>query len=138
MTARGALLVYARAHATLDRPLVPAAWDVTQETSRWCSISPAPGVVFHCRLMIRRSGFSPHRALFVCVGTPAAMQYLADRIAADGLPWTLTWANLAAFRADATPAVATLRGEWPSAEAPGGLARLLTRMAGYLDDDAEA
>ncbi len=157
MARRGTLLCYVRAHATLDQPLIPGSWDVTQEANRWCTIYPLgrvarPDVSFHCRLMIRRSGFTPHRALFVCVGLPTVLQHLADRIAADGLAFTRTWASLAAFRADAVAAIVTLRSEFPD-ERPhlwtgppgalvdggpiGTLVALHSRMAGFGDDDGE-
>lgn len=154
MARRGSLLAYIRAHATLDQPLVPASWDVTQEASRWSSVYPlgrtSTDVSFHARLMIRRTGFTPHRGLFACVGTPAVLQALADRIAADALAWTRTWATLAAFRADTVPAIVALRGEYPderprlwSGDPPvdggpiGTLVALHARMAGFDDDDGE-
>ncbi len=146
MAARGTLICYVRANDTLDQPLVPASWDVIPEDSRWCSVYPLgrearPDIYFHCRLMVRRTATTPDRGLFVCVGTPAVLQHLADRIAADGLAFTLTWPSLAALRADATPAVVTLRSEYPD-ERPTGdagtVVRLFARMAGWLDDDGES
>ncbi len=142
---RGSLIAYIRVHPTLDQPMVPAGWDVVQESSRWSSVYPLgraarPDVMFHARLMIRRTGFSPHRALFVCSGAPAVLSELTARVASDGLPWTLTWADLPALRADATPAVVTLRSEWPDerrAGDAGAIVRLLSRMAGWDGDDAE-
>lgn len=144
MARRGTLLAYVRAHQTLDQPLVPGSWEVMQGDSRWASVWPLgrtanPDTFFHCWMAIRRAGFTPHRGLFVCTGAPSVLQALADRIAADALPWTLTWPSLAAFRADATASVVTLRGEYPDERPPGGvpLVALWSRMAGWLDDDGE-
>jgi hypothetical protein len=137
MARLGTLIAYIRAHSTLDQPLVPAGWHVVQEDTGWASIYPLgrerSDVVIGARLMIRRSGFTPHRGLFVIIGSAAARQYIVNRVAADALPWTLTWADLPAFRADA--AVQTLRGEWPPAEVIAGLARLGVRL--WHDDDGE-
>lgn len=148
MARRGSLIVYARTHATLDMPLIPASWDAEQSASRWAPIWPLgrvsnPGVFFHARLMIRRASFTPNRGLFVCVGTPVVLAHLANRIASDGLPWTLTWASIAEFRADARPAVAALRAEYPDerprvSDVPvGALLALHARVAGFDDDDGE-
>lgn len=153
MARRGTLLAYIRAHATLDQPLVPGSWAITQEASRWASVYPLgrPGPVCHAKLIARTSG-NPTRAMFVVTGAPAVLQYVADLIAADALPWTRTWASLAALRADVGAVAVGIRAAWPDERRrawsgpPGALidggplgtlVALHFRMAGFDDDDGE-
>jgi hypothetical protein len=142
---RGTLIAYIRAQADADAPMIPGTWSLVEESNRWAAIYPLgriarSDVSFHARLLVRRTGFTPHRGLFVCVGAPVVLQALADRIAADGLPWTKTWATLAALRSDLTEPAVTLKTSYPD-ERPEGdsgeRVRLFARMAGFADDDAE-
>lgn len=150
-----ALLAYIRAHATEDRPLVPASWDVVIEADRWVTLYPAgrearPDVYFHCRLVVRDPSFATGataRAVFVCTGARAVLDRLADRIASDALPWTLTWTTLAALRAQAGVVATRLRNAWPD-ERPrdgqdppqpiGTLVAHWRRMADFDAEDAES
>jgi hypothetical protein len=113
------------------------------ETNRWTTIWPLgrvanPGVFLHARLLFSHPSLP--RGLFVCCAAPAVLQRLTDRIAADALPWTLTWASLGALRTDVTPAVVSMRDqiidERPAGDT-GSRARLFARVAGYEDDDGE-
>lgn len=148
-----ALVAFIRADAVLDVPVVPGSWDVSPESNRWASIYPGGrgGVFFHARLIARASG-NPGRAVFVCTGSPGVLAVLAARIAADGLPWTQTWATLAALRADAGATASAIKAAWPDerphtwsgppgAPVDGGpigtLVALWARMAGFDTEDAE-
>ena len=123
--------------------LVPASWDKVLEADRWDTIYPLgriaqPGVFFHARLIFAHATLP--RGLFVVCGTPAVLQYLADRIAEDALSWTRTWANLGALRDDPTPAVQTMITEIIDERPAGDIgsrARLFSRIAGFEDDDGE-
>lgn len=147
-----ALLAFIRAEPSRDVPLVPASWDVTVEDNRWSTLYPLgrdqPGVFFHARLIARASG-NPLRAVFVCTGAPGVLQRLADRIAADRLPWTQTWATLAALRADSGATATAIKAAWTD-ERPhaydaqgadlgpvGVRVALYGRMAGFNAEDAE-
>lgn len=135
-----ALIAFIRADPALDVPIVPAQWDVSIESNRWATLYPAQrgGVFFHARLIARASG-NPGRAVFVCTGAPGVLAVLAARIAADALPWTQTWATLAALRADAGATATAIKAAWPD-ERPGGVGTLVAlwaRMAGFDTEDAE-
>lgn len=138
-----ALLAFIRADAVLDVPVTPGSWDVVPADNRWCAAYPLgrvarPDVFFHARLIARASG-NPGRALFVCTGPAAVLSRLATQIAADGLPWTQTWASLPALRADAGTTATAIKAAWPD-ERPGGtgtLVALWARMAGFNAKDAE-
>jgi hypothetical protein len=148
MARRGTLLAFIRARAApLDVPMVPGSWDITAESARWATLYPLgriarPDVMCHARLVLRDSG-TPTRAMFVIVGQPAVLSAIADMVVADGLPWTRTWADLPTFRADPGAVAVAIRAAWPDERPrPGGspvgtLVALWTRMAGFLDDDAE-
>lgn len=136
------LLALIRADAApLDAPVVPVAWTRVVEADRWCSVYPlgrVDGRHIHMRLVLRDAG-TPTRAVFVCTGPASMLTRLADRIAADGLPWTRTWATLAALRADGSAAAVAVRAAWPD-ERPRGAGTLVAhwrRMAGSLAEDAE-
>lgn len=147
------LLAFIRADAALDVPLVPGTWDVAAESNRWASVYPlgriaSPGVCFYARLIARASG-NPTRALFVCTGAPGVLSRLATMIAADGLPWTQTWATLAALRADGGATATAVKAAWPDERRHafdaqgtdlgpvGTLVALYGRMAGFDGEDAE-
>lgn len=137
------LIALIRAEAApLDAPVVPGSWDRIVEAHRWCSLYPLgreDSRHIHMRLVLRDSG-TPTRALFVCTGPSAMLARLADRIAADGLPWTRTWSTLAALRADASAAAVAIRAAWPD-ERPQGTGTLVAhwaRMAGALAEDGES
>lgn len=134
------LIALIRAEAApLDAPVVPGSWDRIIEASRWCSLYPLgreDGRHLHARLVLRDSD-TPTRGLFVCTGPRAMLDALADRIAADSLPWTRTWATLAALRADPSAAAVAIRAAWPD-ERPRGVGTLVahwTRMAGALEEN---
>jgi hypothetical protein len=154
---RGTLLALVRAsvvdgHAA---PLVPAGWLVQREAADWSTVYPLGRegssvvagqvrehreVFFHARAMATVGSFSPPRVAFACVGHPWVLAYLAARIASDGLAWTRTWATLADLRADATAAAVAVKDAWRDERAEGDAGervRLLARMAGFEDDDAE-
>jgi hypothetical protein len=140
-----ALIAYIRAETDIASPLIPASWDRTIEDARWVTLYPLPEVMFHARLVMRHPSF-PGRALFVCTSPSAViLQHLADRIAADGLSWTRTWATLAALRADASTLAMQIKDAWPD-ERPldaegqpiGTLVAHLRRMAGLDGESAEA
>lgn len=144
-----ALLAYIRAEvAPLHAPLIPGSWDRVIEDDRWSTIWPLgraarPEVWFHARLVLRNDT-TPTRALFICTGERVVLNALADRIAADALPWTRTWLTLAEIRADATALAVGLRAAWPD-ERPrndlgqpiGTLVGHWRRMAGFVHEDAE-
>jgi|SRR6478609_5882287 len=153
-----ALLCYVRAQpAPTDAPLVPLAWDVVPESNRWATLYPLgrdarPDVFFHARLIARASG-NPQRAAFVCTGPAGVLARLATQIAADSLPWTQTWATLAALRADGGATATAIKAQWPderphvwsgppAAPVDGGpigtLVALYARMAGFDSEDAES
>jgi hypothetical protein len=148
-----ALLAFIRADPTLDMPLVPGSWDVIVESNRWATIWPQGrgGIFFHARLIARQSG-TPTHALFVCTGAANVLTALANQIAADGLGFTQTWANLPALRADAGATATAAKAAWPderphtfsgtnTAPVDGGpigvLVALYGRMAGFNAEDAE-
>lgn len=140
---RGSMIVYVRRDDSRNgAPLVPASWELVEESSRWCTVYPlgrsSRDVFFHARLMVAHPTLA--RGVYVCVGQPAILSRLADLIAADALPWSLTWANLGELRADVRGAVQALRDAWPD-ERPegdaGDVVRLFARMAGWQDDDGE-
>lgn len=135
------LIAFIRADAVLDVPMVPGAWELTQHTNRWCTVYPLgreDGRSFNARLVARASG-NPQRAIFVCTGGAAMLTALANRIAADALPWTQTWPTLAALRGDAGATARAIRAAWPDERPDAGstLVALWARMAGSLGEDAE-
>lgn len=96
------LIALIRADAVLDAPAVPQSWQRQVESNGWTSVYPlgkADGRFFSARLILRQAA-NPTRALFVCTGPAAMLDRLATAIAADALPWTKTWATLAALRTD--------------------------------------
>lgn len=148
------LIALIRAELGRDVPVVPGSWELVPEDNRWSSIYPLgkdqPAVVLHARLMLRQAG-QPQRALFVCTGPAQVLSRLSTAIAADGLPWTQTWASLAALRADAGLVASAVKSAWPddrprantgTLASPvlvpvGNVLALPARMAGALDEDGE-
>lgn len=112
------------------------------EADRWFTLYPLtrsePNAFFHARLMVQHPTLT--RAVYVCIGPALVLARLADRIAEDGLAWTLTWPDLQALRADSRVNVSALREAWiderPEGDT-GNRVRLFARVAGYSDDDAE-
>lgn len=135
------LIAYIRADPSIDTPVVPVTWEVSVENNRWTTLYPLGrgGVSFFARLIARTSG-TPTRALFICTGGTVVLNRLASQIATDGLPWTQTWTNLPALRADAGALAVAIRAAWPD-ERPGGLGSLVglySRMASFPSDDGES
>jgi hypothetical protein len=147
-----ALIALIRAEPTpLDAPLIPGSWERSIAAdhlfpNRWSIIYPfgrADGRFFHARLILRDSG-NPQRAVFVCTGTRAILDRLAERIAADGLSWTRTWLTLQQLRDDAAPAAAAIRAAWPDERLRDSLGNTVgmlvahwKRIAGAQGEDAE-
>lgn len=135
------LIAFIRADPALDVPVVPGTWDLVPESNRWATVYPlgrSDGRFFCARLIARASG-NPQRAVFVCVGSAGMLAALAARIAADGLPWTQTWATLGALRADGGATATAIKAQWID-ERPSGagtLVALWARMAGDDADDGE-
>lgn len=146
------LIALIRAEAGRDVPVVPGSWELLAESNRWASIYPLgrdQGAVMFCARLMFRQAAQPTRALFVCTGPAAVLSRLADAIAADGLPWTQTWASLAALRADAGVIATAVKAAWPderprtnagtlAAPVMGSVVTLPARMAGALSEDAES
>jgi hypothetical protein len=163
MARRGTLIAYVRradgvvfpdgvARSTL---LVPSSWTLRPEAcappATLASVWPLGiegssviggqvrehrDVFFHAYMMVPHA--SLQRALFVLVGHPYVLARVSDMVASDALSWTRTWANLADFRADATTLAQQVRASWPVEHTDGGVVRLLARVAGYDEDDAES
>jgi len=152
MPRRGTLLAYVRRDdADPSRPglVVPSTWTKSHESSEvfsgvetvWPLGREGSSVIsgvdrehadvfFHAWLSAVHATLP--RAVFVCVGHPIVLERLAERIAADGLPWTRTWSDLPSFRADVTTLAVQLRAVW---RAEGVI--LPVRLAGFEDDDGE-
>lgn len=148
-----ALIVYVRAHATEDRPVAPASWDVVVEADRWSSIYPLGRVArrdvfFHCRLATRDPSFpsgSTARGVFVCTGGQQSLDLLSAQIALDALPWTLSWTAITQLRGQAGATAARLRTSWPEERPLNSLGNPVgtrvahwRRMAGFHAEDAES
>ena len=143
---RSSLVALIRAEAApSSAPVVPGSWDVTHEDAGWSSVYPlgrADGRCFHARLLGRTAAL---RGVFVVLGSPALLQALSDRIAADALPWTATWPGIAALRADSGASAVAVKAAWqddrPRDEGDqpiGTLVAMRAAMAGFTDDDGEA
>lgn len=130
--------------------LVPPDWTLVRESDKWATVYPLgtagttviageernnAAVFFHVRLMVGHATMP--RGLFVCVGHPFILDHLADRIAADKLPWTRTWSALAELRADVTALAVQTLTNWPLDQLDGTTRRLMSRIAGFDDDDGE-
>ncbi|AKF06090.1 hypothetical protein [Sandaracinus amylolyticus] len=157
MPRRGTLIAYVRrddAVAEVPTVLVPTSWYL-ERADRIGAITLASvwplgregssviggalrehrDVFFHAWLLVAHASLP--RALFVLTGHPFVLQHLADMVAADALSWTRTWASLVDLRADATTLAQQVRAQWPVEHIDGGLVRILARVAGFEDDDAE-
>lgn len=149
MARRGTLLAYVRRDDTIPADptvLVPASWALVRESSGWATVYPLGrtgssvvggqmrehrDVFLHAWLGFAHASLA--RACFVVVGHPYALGYLADRVAADALAWTRTWASLAELRADVGTTATLIKSAWRA-----GAIELPSRIAGFDDDDAEA
>lgn len=153
MPRRGTLIVFGPREDAPDAypvPNAPEGWAVRRESNGLATVWPLgtegasviggelrahAGVFFHAWWV--QSHATLPRALFVCVGHPWVLERLADFIAASKLAWARTWASLGELRGDGTAVAVALRAAWPAAEIDGGAVRLLRRVAGFDDDDAE-
>ena len=147
MARRGSVIVYVRRDDSRGgAPLVPASWDVIEESNRWSTIYPLgrdrPDVFFHAHIGALHPTLA--RAVYVCVGAPAVLAHLTDLITANALAWTFTWSSLVNLRADQSPTAVALRSYWidnrrldENGQGIGEIVCLPGRVAGYQDDDGE-
>jgi hypothetical protein len=138
--------------APLRAPRIRAGWERTIEDDGWTSVFPggrADGRFFSARLILRDAG-NPLRAVFVCTGTRAVLNFLANEIEeqrthpTNPMPWLRTWLTLPLLRADGSAPAVAIRAAWPDERRRdelgnpiGTLVAHWRRMAGAPAEDAE-
>lgn len=140
---RDALIVYGNPIVTDDAlgrpiPVVPAGWDAAYEDNNWCTIWPLgrvarPEVFVHAWLAVRDIAPNQARGCWVVIGPDVFIDALKPRV-------TRWWETLAALRADNGAIAVGIKDAWRDERRPGDSGervRLLTRIAGFQDDDAE-
>lgn len=139
---RNALIVFDANCVTDDAqgnavPVVPAGWTVQYEHYGWVTLwrdrLGQPGDFAHAWLAVRDAAPNQARGCWVVIGPSALIDALKPRV-------TRWWETAAALRADGGAIATSIKAAWRDERRSGDSGervRLLVRIAGFDDDNAE-